>query len=180
MPNHFLTVGLCSFDFSRRERGEVDFSTLANANLCELAGPALPDELANIVSSRPPARYVHKKTGETFKGVNGPMENREQYNRVDLKEDEIATLKAKHGAADWFDWQTDNWGTKWGTYDTKVHEMGGDGSPILIEFQSAWGPPNPNMMRRISKYLCDNYCLSEIKWIGHDPSNSSLCDIGTA
>jgi hypothetical protein len=42
---------------------------------------------------------------------------------------------------DWYDWAKENWGTKWGTYDAKAFELGGDGSPVLIKFQSAWGPP---------------------------------------
>lgn len=72
---------------------------------------------------------------------------------------------------------TDNWGTKWGTYATRVHHLGGDCSPILIEFQSALGPPNPETMRKITEYLCDTYCLKNIKWIGHDPSDGTISDI---
>jgi hypothetical protein len=129
MPNHFTTIGLCSRDYDRLEAlgkedfCEIDFSELADKNLCE------------IVTSEP--------------------------NDCDL----------------WYEWAIDNWGTKWGTYATIVRELGGDGSPILIEFQSAWGPPNGETMRKITEYLCETYCLSKIKWIGHDPYDGSLVDV---
>lgn len=177
MPNHFLTVGLCSRDYSHDDDNETDFSPLTGANLCELAGPKLPDELVGIVSSSPLCRYVHKITGEVSKDSNGPMENADQYDRVPLTDTEVRTLKVKYGAADWYEWNIKNWGTKWGTYDTKVHEMGGDGSPVLIEFQSAWGPPTEEMMELITAYLCKTYRLASIKWIGHNPYDGSLCDI---
>lgn len=90
---------------------------------------------------------------------------------------EIVTSKPNYCDL-WYEWSIDNWGTKWGTYNTKVHELGGDGSPILIEFHSAWGPPNPETMRKITEYLCETYCLKNIKWIGHDPYDGSIFDVG--
>lgn len=177
MPNHFLTVGLCSRDYSNDDDSEVDFSPLANANLCELAGNALPEELVGIVATKPPCRYVHKTTGEKLRTGNSPFDERDQYNRIDLTESEVNSLTEKYGSADWYGWQSDNWGTKWGAYSTKVHEMGGDGSPVMIEFQSAWGPPNSETMEQITEYLCKTYRLASIKWIGHDPSDGSLCDV---
>jgi hypothetical protein len=106
MPNHFLTIGLCS------RQDDMDLSPLKDANLCELVDPT--------------------------------------------------------------------WGLQWGTYDTKIHELGGDGSPILIEFQSAWGPPNPELMRKITDYLCKTYNLKEIAWIGHNPYDRSIGEIAVA
>ena len=81
-------------------------------------------------------------------------------------------LREINGA--WYDWAIENWGTKWGTYETRFHELGGDGAPILIEFQSAWGPPNPETMRKITNHLCETYCLESIKWMGHNPYDSSV------
>lgn len=77
----------------------------------------------------------------------------------------------------WYIWAIDNWGTKWGTYETRVHQLGGDGSPILIEFQSAWDPPNRETMRKITNYLRETYCFDNIKWIGHNPYDGSLVDV---
>jgi hypothetical protein len=183
MPNHFLTIGLCGRDYSRLKASgkedcdEIDFEPLKGANLCELLMP-LPDELHGIVASNPKCHYVHKITGETSKDCNGPMgDDRDQWERVPLTDDEVSELVAKYGAADWYDWQQQNWGTKCGTYNTKCHQLGGDGSPVLIEFETAWGPPSPKMMRRITEYLRDKYFLKVLKWVGHDPCDGSAVEI---
>ncbi len=184
MPNHFLTVGLCARDYSRlRELGkedldEISLEPLVGANLCELINP-LPSELDGIISPSN-QRYVHKTTGEVCRDSSGPDIDPEAWGRVSLSHDELESLRAKYGATNWYDWQRENWGTKWGTYDLKVHEMGGDGSPILIEFQTAWGPPSPEMMCRINDYLRETYCLTNILWIGHDPANDTTSTIEVA
>jgi hypothetical protein len=108
---------------------------------------------------------------------NGPDRNRGEWIRTPLTSEQAAELRAKYGATNWYDWQLENWGTKWGTYQLRVHEMGGDGSPILIEFQTAWGPPSPEMMGRINHYLQENYCLKSITWIGHDPASDTTINI---
>ncbi len=187
MPNHFLVIGLCGRDYARLEAigkddiDEIDLKPLDGANLCEISDK-LPEELEGIVSMNPLCRYRHKQTGEYLKDCNGPAmrEDRDQWERVDLTAMEINHLRAKYGAASWYEWQTNNWGTKWGTYRTKVSVLGGDGSPVLIEFQSAWGPPKPAMMRKIEKYLCETYCLKNIRWIGHDPYDNTTVDIEVA
>ena len=186
MPNNFLTIGLCARDWhaleaiGKEDCDEIDFESLKGANLCELMSK-LPDELAGIVASNPKCRYVHKTSGEVSKDCNGPKhDERDQWERVALTEDEITDLVSKHGAADWLNWQTKEWGTKWGTYGLKVHELGGDGSPILIEFQTAWGPPTAEIMQRINEYLCKTYCLKNIRWIGHDPYDDETVDIELA
>lgn len=107
---------------------------------------------------------------------------KEDFDEIDFSElknknlCEIVTGKP-NDCHNWYDWAIDNWGTKWGTYDTRVHELGGDGSPVLIEFQSAWCPPNGETMRKITNYLRETYCLDNIKWIGHNPYDGSLVDV---
>lgn len=183
MPNNYLTVGLCGRDYDRLAEAdkydydEVDFESLKGANLCELVMP-LPDELQGIVVSNPKCRYAHKITGEISKDCNSPMgKDRDQWERVPLTGDEVEKLIEKYGAADWYDWQQQNWGTKWGTYNTKCHQLGGDGLPVLIEFQTAWAPPSPEMMRKITEYLLEKYFLKVLKWIGHDPYDGSASEI---
>jgi len=49
--------------------------------------------------------------------------------------------KQNHGAADWFDWSVENWGTKWNGYgyeDAPAHEGGAE-----IIFKTAWSRPEP-------------------------------------
>jgi hypothetical protein len=184
MPNHFLTVGLCGRDWealekAEKETSEVDFAPLTGANLCALVKP-LPEGLRGIVSSEPPYRVLHKVTREISMDdhvLYGP--DKAQWERVEVSKEEQAKLIQEYGASDWYDWQIANWGTKWGTYSLKVHKMGGDGSPILIEFQSAWGPPDDAMMRLIEEYLSKNFYLANFTWVGHDPSNDKTGLVAT-
>lgn len=181
MPNHFTVVALCGRDWSRMEElGIEDYKPVElaeNINLCALAMP-LPEELNGIVACDPPCRYRNKTTGKFSESCNG--EHGTDWERVDLSREERKSLCEKYGYDNWFDWQANNWGTKWGTYEHKVHELGGDCSPILIEFQCAWGPPTPQMMRAIDSYLCQTYCLKNIKWMGHDPYDNNTCEIEVA
>ena len=181
MPNHYQTVGLCGRDWRALEAkglDECDFSPLeASTNLCEIVCPT-PDALNGIVSSTPKARYVHKETGEVCKGNNTPRgKDADQYDKVELTDSEVEELRREHGGADWYEWCREHWGTKWGTYELSVTELPGDGSPVLIAFQSAWSPPKPAVMQKITDYLCETYCLKNIKWIGHDPYDHSTEDI---
>lgn len=189
MPNHFLTVGLCARDHDRLDElglddhDQINLKQLENMNLCALLAP-LPEDLQGIVSSSPRYRFRNKLTGELWvKDNNGPPSRRESpgdWETVDLTPQEIALLEQKHGAADWYDWQTKNCGTKWGIYDLEVREMQGDGSPVLISFVTAWTPPAPEMMKKIDAYLCKTYCLKNIKRIGHDPYDGSTVGIQVA
>ena len=45
---------------------------------------------------------------------------------------------AKEGIPNWYDWNIDNWDTKWNACDAHVEE---DGDNIRIIFNSAWSPP---------------------------------------
>jgi len=49
----------------------------------------------------------------------------------------------KFGATNWYDWSTQNWGTKWDAYEFNIKEdKETEGEAILrFEFQSAWSAP---------------------------------------
>lgn len=53
-----------------------------------------------------------------------------------ITEDMRDDLIAKYGAADWYDWQCENWGTKWNAYSQELLEDG------RIIFQTAWSSPS--------------------------------------
>jgi len=42
------------------------------------------------------------------------------------------------GAADWYDWSLNNWGTKWRSENLGVER---EGDTLTTEFQTAWSPP---------------------------------------
>ena len=73
---------------------------------------------------------------------------------------------------DWCDWARDNWGTKWGTYDAEAFELGGDGSPILIKFQSAWCAPK--ILSRIAEWLKRTFAFEQVSFVGFNPYDDSL------
>lgn len=176
MPNHYTTVCFCSGDWSKLEdagKEDFDFSDLQGVNLCRLVKPT-PKELENIVAGGVPSRFRNKETGEWSQDCNPPSDEMEKFERVELTEEEVAELKVKYGHADWYDWQIANWGTKWGTYGTQVQELCGDGCPVLISFQSAWGPPGLAMLRKIEQYLSENYFLRNYLWSGHNPYDGSV------
>jgi len=83
------------------------------------------------------------------------------------------TEKQRRGVEqDWYDWANENWGTKWGTYDMHAVELGGDSSPILIKFQSAWSAPT--ILPAIAEWLKRIGKFERVSFIGFDPYNDSL------
>lgn len=183
MPNHFTVVAICGRDWKRlEEAGKEDFDLepLNGANLCEIIAP-LPEDLVGIVSTTPLCKWRHKTTGEWCRDSDGPhWQSIAEWECVNLTDEQVAELREKHNATNWYEWQPENWGTKWGIYSLEVHELGGDGSPVLIEFQCAWGPPNAVMMRKIDDYLCETYFLKGLRWMGHDPYDGQTCEIEIA
>ena len=50
----------------------------------------------------------------------------------------------QYGASDWYNWQVQNWGTKWdiGADGYEADDMGTDhGHGLILTFDSAWSPP---------------------------------------
>jgi hypothetical protein len=45
---------------------------------------------------------------------------------------------AKFGYTDWYEWEYDTWGTKWGDCDTNIIDRA-EGN-LLLQFATAWGP----------------------------------------
>lgn len=50
-----------------------------------------------------------------------------------------AEMLEKYGAADWYDWAVNNWGTKWDCADPDVQHVSED--EIIVRFDTAWAPP---------------------------------------
>jgi hypothetical protein len=44
-----------------------------------------------------------------------------------------------YGAADWYSWSCNNWGTKWNAYDYPEQDIGS----TTIQFNTAWSAPHP-------------------------------------
>lgn len=88
------------------------------------------------------------------------------------------TEKERLGVSqDWYDWAKENWGTKWGTYDAKAFELGGDGSPVAIKFQSAWCAPA--VLPEIAEWLMKVYSFENVCFVGFNPYDDSTSILET-
>lgn len=175
MPNNFLTIGFCSPDYEKlgenRDIDDIDFEELNGVDLAEKV-LKMPEELNGIISGSQPYRFKHRITGKLWeKDCNGPFLEKDykDWIQVYLTEEEKSELIKKYGASNWYDWNRINRGTKWGTYGTKFRSLGGDGSPKMIEFQTAWSPVNKVCLEKIEEYLNENYFLTNFYWTYHDP-----------
>ena len=72
------------------------------------------------------------------------------------------------GYYDWYDWQTANWGVKWGDSDTQISKWE-DGS-ISGTFTTPWGPPIEGIIK-ISRQFPN--CTFHLSW-----SEEGVCLIG--
>lgn len=78
------------------------------------------------------------------------------------------TEKERRGVEqDWYYWAKKNWGTKWGTYNVAAFSLGGDYNPIMVKFQSAWGPPK--LLDEIAEWLKRVGKFEQVDWVGFDP-----------
>ena len=66
----------------------------------------------------------------------------------------------------WYSWAIQNWGTKWGTYD-ESHMISDD--RIVIEMQSAWGPPG-----ELIKFISEAYPNLSFEANGYDEGDDDL------
>ena len=82
----------------------------------------------------------------------------------------------KNGA--YCDWGRENWGTKWGTYDVEAFDLGGDGSPVVIKFQTAWSPPNEDTREKLAHWLMQSFQFDRVEFVGFDPFDNSTKMLG--
>ncbi len=90
-----------------------------------------------------------------------------EYEEKNPCRDLLPMPEAVKATDDWYDWAMHNWGTKWGTYRVKAFDLDGDGTPILIKFQSAWTPPK--ILDKISAWLKETYSFEKVVFIGFNP-----------
>lgn len=66
--------------------------------------------------------------------------------KPDWQKKNSAKLKKEHGADNWYDWNINNWGTKWDAAESCIDDIAIDwlnpkSSSIQISFETAWSPP---------------------------------------
>tara|TARA_B100001057_G_scaffold478355_1_gene548680 strand:+ start:410 stop:1057 length:648 start_codon:yes stop_codon:yes gene_type:complete len=66
--------------------------------------------------------------------------------KSDWQKENAGRLYMKHGADNWYDWNVNNWGTKWDASEICIDDISIDfkdpsSSSIQVSFQTAWSPP---------------------------------------
>lgn len=97
-------------------------------------------EIASPVKILPDAEYKRQMSLPTEKGSSDPLIAKLQSQRRFISETESNALIEKYGANNWYDWTTENYGTKWDIYDQSDAWRVMPES-IEIHFNSAWSPP---------------------------------------
>lgn len=74
----------------------------------------------------------------------------------------------RYRAADWYEWATLNWGTKWGDCE---HEIVHDKGKVLLRFESAWSPLSDDVLDAFFAEVKDaNYIWEEEQGFGEEYS----------
>lgn len=74
-----------------------------------------------------------QELAETVSGWSGDSEKQAEYER------KFAENLAKYGHKDWYDWNYENWGTKWSDSETYLSNRADGG--CAFSFQSPWASP---------------------------------------
>ena len=78
------------------------------------------------------------KEGKKYVDFNNLIQTPKYIYQGDFGEEE----RKKYGKNNWYDWNIENWGTKWNAYETEITED-------YIQFRSAWNPPIP-VLKKLS------------------------------
>lgn len=73
----------------------------------------------------------------------------------------------------WYDWNINNWGTKW-DIDGKYSEIDGDDYSFQVTFETAWSPPE-----QIYYALREKYPTVDITWFYDEPGAQVAGYLGT-
>jgi hypothetical protein len=86
---------------------------------------------------------------------------------TDAERERLESLKAAHGHADWYSWQKENWGMKWGDCNTVIDWD----DPLVLEFWTPWVPPIAGVGKIAEMYRSLTFHLK------YDESNCELLGI---
>jgi len=72
-----------------------------------------------------------------FEAIIPPPDNMFTGNLGDKEREQCA----REGRPNWYEWQCDNWGTKWNAYEQSFEDTGY--GVLQVQFDTAWSPPYP-------------------------------------
>jgi len=139
----------------------------------------MPEELRGTCS--PPRRISEDEYKKEVAKFSKDPEN--QIFRPGITKKMYDDYMKRFGAADWYKWACNNWGTKWNAYDQSYEGMNETNSGCVeatIIFDTAWSTPIP-VIEKLSEMFPDIHI--ELKWADEDWGNNCgramFCD-GTA
>ena len=132
-------VTIWSEDYDKLE-ALVSKLVMNNGRLCHSVLPT-PTELTKVIKSNPLRVWKNKETGEWIKNKLGekPPEGVEE---VELTEEERNNLISKYKADNWYDWNANIRGSKWGAeveHEIEIGSVCGD-HYVSLHYHTAWSP----------------------------------------
>lgn len=129
-------------------------------------------------------RVINEATGQvTTEIVTETRESEFSFNNIvpaPIGTDEYDEVKLPGGAISqgWYDWNINNWGTKWDAGD--VYADRADDTHMVYSFSTAWSPPMPVMHKLAEQY--PNFDISfsyeeEQGWGGECESPAGLSEL---
>lgn len=87
-----------------------------------------------------PKEFNNIRTGScTIDGVSCQKWIEMDGKNIPVTEKVLKELNEKYGADNWYDWNCENWGTKWDACEPHIDHN--DINYFAVSFESAWGPP---------------------------------------
>lgn len=139
------------------ERGEETIHDLAGQLV------PMPEEIRNLDGTGDTIRRfrdldgnivkIPQMTAMSYYQMNDEELMGEGYTMETLTEDELKELDEKYGAHDWYSWNNQNYGTKWGDCETRVTRE--NKNTLLYHFDTAWSPSIPLTQKIAEKWSVD-------------------------
>jgi len=101
----------------------------------------MPEELKSVTS---PARIITKaELKKELKELDNPDRPKYLGRSTGITQEMSDDYEERFGSNNWYDWALSNWGTKWGSYETRLISQEPDVEKpqyvrVKIEFQTAW------------------------------------------
>tara|TARA_B100001996_G_scaffold399_1_gene401 strand:+ start:1438 stop:1950 length:513 start_codon:yes stop_codon:yes gene_type:complete len=121
-----------------------------------------PPDWKNLPLSEEDLEYLGRKRGEV-----GELPVEKQYFHPNGNPIENKTLVFEStGVHDdrWYNWQVENWGTKWDVHRDHIEWGDDDEDYCVIHFDTAWSPPE-----EIAAELKEKYDRVSIQWFYDEP-----------
>ena len=115
-------------------------------------------------SDQPFEKLIPSPVWVKIKNEDGELPVKEEHKDADGKVLFTTSKFPKSGKNDdrWYDWQVQNWGTKWEPADLSVESD--DDMELELTFNTAWSPPD-SICRRIR----DKYPDISVSWFYDEP-----------